>query len=155
MECCFLRQECRKGSHEHNLRYQRLEIPARNPSGAMKLNLKGRLKISVWEKLNKKVLMSKKESRGSDGEIENQLRAGEGMVWTLWPWTMVFWPPLRRLLDLILCFCFLSLRFFGKQLLLTLCSQALVLVLSPHIQGIKHLIKIIKLIPLKYLFSIR
>lgn len=57
MECCFLRQECRKGSREHNLRYQRLEIPARNPSGATELTLKGRLKISVWEESVKEGLL--------------------------------------------------------------------------------------------------
>lgn len=47
--CCCLRQEYRKGSHEQNLRYQRLEIPARHPSEAKELNLDVRLKISMWD----------------------------------------------------------------------------------------------------------
>lgn len=43
--CYFLRQECRKVSHEQSLRCQRLEIPARHPSRPMELNLEMRLKI--------------------------------------------------------------------------------------------------------------
>lgn len=110
------------------------------------------------EKLSKIVLMSKKESWDlhymTDEDIENQLKAGEGMAWTLWPWTMVFRPS-SWFLDLILCFCILLFCSFGKQLLLTLCSQPLLLVLFPRTQGIKCQKKFIKLIPLKYLFSIR
>lgn len=117
------------------------------------------------EKLNKIVSINKQEiglrfrwnlCSITDEEIETQQRARGRMVWTLWPWTMVSLLS-QWLLDLICCFhmCFLLFDSFCKQLLLTLCSLALILGLFPYTQRIKYLIKITKLIFLKYLFSIR